>query len=65
MKDYWLLSRFLTKQERKSLKQELRLERNARFADFKTAIMRYFANIKQYRPELESPMTLKFLTLGT
>jgi transposase len=29
-----------------------------RFADFKAAILSFFANIKQYRPELESLMTL-------
>ena len=34
-----------------------------RFADFKAAILSFFANIKQYRPELESLMTLKFHTL--
>ncbi len=36
-----------------------------RFADFKAAILSFFANVKQYRPELESLMTLKFHTLGT
>ena len=30
-----------------------------RFADFKAAILSFFANIKQYRPELESLMKLK------
>ena len=36
-----------------------------RFADFRGAILKFFANIKQYRSELESLMTLKFHTLGT
>jgi hypothetical protein len=35
-----------------------------RFADFKGAILKFFANIKQYRSELESLMTLNFHTLG-
>jgi transposase len=36
-----------------------------RFADFKGAILKFFANIKQYRSELKSLMTLNFHTLGT
>ncbi len=35
-----------------------------RFADFKGAILKFFAKIKQYRSELESLMILNFHTLG-
>jgi hypothetical protein len=35
------------------------------FADFKGAILTFFANIKQYRSELKSLMTLNFHTFGT
>jgi hypothetical protein len=34
------------------------------FADFKGAILKFFANIKQYHSELKSLMTLNFHTLG-
>jgi hypothetical protein len=34
-----------------------------RFADFKGAILEFFANIKQYRSALESLLALKFYTL--
>ena len=36
-----------------------------RFADFKGATLKFFANIKQYRSELKSLMTPNFHTLGT
>jgi hypothetical protein len=36
-----------------------------RFADLKGALLKFFANIKQYRSELKSLMALNFHTLGT
>jgi transposase len=35
-----------------------------KFADFRSAILNFFKNIKQYKDELASLMTLKFHTLG-
>ena len=35
-----------------------------KFAEFRTAILGFFKNIKQYKSELKSLMTLKFHTLG-
>jgi len=36
-----------------------------KFLDFKVAILNFFENIKQYKLELQSLMTLKFRTLGS
>jgi transposase len=35
-----------------------------KFSDFRSAVLNFFRNIKQYKTELKSLMTLKFHTLG-
>jgi transposase len=35
-----------------------------KFADFRKAILNFFKNIKRYKAELASLMTLRFHTLG-
>ncbi len=35
-----------------------------KFTEFRTAVLNFFKNIKQYKTELRSPVTLKFHLLG-